>query len=129
MGRLFDAHYHLQCQNNITINKRLVSFLSWLFSHHWRFLLLDILDESIRFYLVKLQTISNMKLWLKISQPTLAWILWLWFQVHWKNGGNGCHVNTCITYCGMSCFVGSLKFSFISQLEIAMKFVACWFIL
>jgi hypothetical protein len=46
-------------------------------------------------------------------------------QAHWGNGGNGCHVNTCIMYYNMSCFVNNLKFSFISQLGVVIKFVVC----
>jgi hypothetical protein len=34
-----------------------------------------------------------------------------------------------VTYCSRSCFVGSLKISFISWLGVVMKFVTCWFIL
>jgi hypothetical protein len=69
---------------------------------------------------------QNMKLHLGTLQLALAWILLLWFQGHWGNGGNDYHVNTCTMYYNMSCFVGSLKISFISQLGVAMKFVACW---
>jgi hypothetical protein len=34
-------------------------------------------------------------------------------------------INTCIMFCNMSCFVGSLKFSSIFQLGVVTKFVAC----
>jgi hypothetical protein len=78
------------------------------------------------FYVAKLQIRQNMKLHLGTLQPALAWILLLWFQGHWGNGGNDYHINTCTMYYNMSCFVGSLKISFISQLGVAMKFVACW---
>jgi hypothetical protein len=61
MGRLFDAHCHLQSQSNITINARLVSFL-WGFSNHYQRILVLDLDEYIRFYVAKLQTRGNMKL-------------------------------------------------------------------
>jgi hypothetical protein len=60
------------------------------------------LNESIRYYVTKLQTRGNMKLHFETSQLALTWILWLWFQVHWGNMGNGCHVNVhvlCITEC------------------------------
>jgi hypothetical protein len=81
------------------------------------------------YILMKLQTRGNIKLQLGTSQPTIAWIFWLLFQVHWVNKGNGCCVNIGIMYCNMSCFVWSLKISFISQLGVAMKFIACWLIL
>ncbi len=61
MRRLFDTHCHIWYQNNITIGGRLISFLYQLSTHHWRFLLLD-MDEYTKFYVVKFQTRSNMKL-------------------------------------------------------------------
>jgi hypothetical protein len=98
---------------------------SMLLPHHWMFLLLDMIKFT-RFYLAKLQTRCNMKLRLGTFQLALAWISLLWFQSHWGNMVNGCHVNTCTMYYNMSCFMCNLKFSFISQLGVAMKFVACW---
>jgi hypothetical protein len=47
------------------------------------------MDESTRFYVAIFQIEGNMKLQLGISQLTLAWILYLWFQAHWGNGEMG----------------------------------------
>jgi hypothetical protein len=70
-----------------------------------------------------------MKLQLEISQLAFAWTFLQWFQVRWVGESSRCLVNTFIMYCTMLYFVKSLKFSFISQLGVMMKFVICWFIL
>jgi hypothetical protein len=66
MGSMFDAHNHLRCQNYTIIGGRLVDFLWPSSSHRWRFVLL-VMDEFIRFDVMKLQIKGNIKLQLGTS--------------------------------------------------------------
>jgi len=121
-GKLFDAHFNLQCQNNNTINGRLIDFLRQLSNYHWMFLLLDM----VKFTRFMWQSCKQDKIWnynWELSNLHLHGSCY-YDSSSLGKWGNGYHVNTCIMYYNMSCFVGSLKFSFISQVGVAMKLVA-----
>jgi len=120
MGKLFNTHYHLPCQTNITIK--------W--EDGW--LLVASFQPPLNILVFKYHQIYKI-LWGETSNKTqyeipignfllaLAWILLLWFQAHWINKGNRCHLKTYIMYYNMSCFVDNLKFSFTSQFGVAIN--------
>ncbi len=126
LGNMFNTHSHLACQNNITIGGRLVGIQWFLSNHHWRFLHL-IMDESIRFYVARLQIKRNMKLQLRISQ--LCTCMDFVTMVSSSLGKQGKWVPCKHMYYVLQhvMFCAQVEI-FISQLGVVMKFIDYWFV-